>query len=121
VAGDWPANLPFTEFSAQRWSALHQRTFWNPYVFAGIPSAASLADARPQYLPDVLLDALRVFDRLPVWPILVLPLLAHLVGMLAEVAHDDPDSTLGWCDDQTEFEFGLDVILDGLDRKRQEA
>jgi len=45
----------------------------------------------------------------------------YLVGMLAEVAHDDPDSTLGWCDDQTEFEFGLDVILDGLDRKRQEA
>jgi AcrR family transcriptional regulator len=42
----------------------------------------------------------------------------HLVGMLMEVAHDDPDSTLGWCDDQTEFEFGLDVILDGLDRKR---
>ncbi|MEV4757312.1 TetR/AcrR family transcriptional regulator C-terminal domain-containing protein [Micromonospora sp. NPDC049559] len=42
----------------------------------------------------------------------------HLVGMLAEVAHDDPDSTLGWCDDQTEFEFGLDLILDGLDRLR---
>jgi hypothetical protein len=45
----------------------------------------------------------------------------HLVGMLMEVAHDDPDSTLGWCDDQTEFEFGLDVILDGLDRKRLES
>jgi AcrR family transcriptional regulator len=42
----------------------------------------------------------------------------HLVGMLMEVAHDDPDSTLGWCDDQTEFEFGLDLILDGLDRMR---
>jgi AcrR family transcriptional regulator len=42
----------------------------------------------------------------------------HLVGMLAEIAHDDPDSTLGWCDDQTEFEFGLDLILDGLDRLR---
>jgi AcrR family transcriptional regulator len=42
----------------------------------------------------------------------------HLVGMLQEVAHDDPDSTLGWCDDQTEFEFGLDLILDGLDRLR---
>jgi AcrR family transcriptional regulator len=40
----------------------------------------------------------------------------HLVGMLAEVAHDDPDSTLGWCDDQFEFEFGLDLILDGLER-----
>ncbi|MBB5867930.1 AcrR family transcriptional regulator [Allocatelliglobosispora scoriae] len=42
----------------------------------------------------------------------------HLVGMLAEVAHDDPDSTLGWCDAQTEFEFGLDLILEGLDRMR---
>jgi AcrR family transcriptional regulator len=47
--------------------------------------------------------------------------LPHLVGMMMEVAHDDPDSTLGWCDDQTEFEFGLDVILDGLDRMRATA
>jgi AcrR family transcriptional regulator len=42
----------------------------------------------------------------------------HIVGMVMEVAHDDPDSTLGWCDDQAEFEFGLDIILDGLDRMR---
>jgi AcrR family transcriptional regulator len=42
----------------------------------------------------------------------------HLVAMLTEVAHDDPGSTLGWCDDQTEFEFGLDIILDGLDKMR---
>jgi len=41
-----------------------------------------------------------------------------LVAMLSEVAHDDPGSTLGWCDDQTEFEFGLDLLLDGLDRRR---
>jgi AcrR family transcriptional regulator len=47
--------------------------------------------------------------------------LPHLVGMLAEIAHDDPASTLGWCDDQTEFEFGLDLILDGLDRMREAA
>jgi len=45
----------------------------------------------------------------------------HLVAMLTEVAHDDPDSTLGWCDDQTEFEFGLDLILDGLDKMRTTA
>ncbi|MBV2364745.1 TetR/AcrR family transcriptional regulator C-terminal domain-containing protein [Streptomonospora nanhaiensis] len=44
--------------------------------------------------------------------------LPHLTGMIAEIAHDDPDSTLGWCDDQAEFEFGLDLILDGLDRLR---
>jgi AcrR family transcriptional regulator len=42
----------------------------------------------------------------------------HLAGMFAEVVHDDPDSTLGWCDDQTEFEFGLELLLDGLERRR---
>ncbi len=48
-------------------------------------------------------------DRLPL-----------LIGMLEEIAHDDPDSTIGWCDDQSEFEFGLDLILNGLDRLRME-
>jgi AcrR family transcriptional regulator len=47
--------------------------------------------------------------------------LPNLVGMMSEIAHDDPDSTLGWCDDQTEFEFGLDLILDGLDGLRLRA
>ncbi len=41
----------------------------------------------------------------------------HLVAMLADVSHDDPASTLGWCDDQTEFEFGLDLLLDGLEHR----
>jgi AcrR family transcriptional regulator len=44
------------------------------------------------------------------------PKLPYLVGMLAEIAHDDPDSTLGWCDDQAEFEFGLDLLLNGLEQ-----
>jgi len=47
--------------------------------------------------------------------------LPNLVGMMMEISHDDPDSTLGWCDDQTEFEFGLDLILDGLDRAHESA
>lgn len=42
--------------------------------------------------------------------------LPHMVEMLAAVAHEGTGPTLGWCDDQTEFEFGLDIILDGLDR-----
>ena len=42
----------------------------------------------------------------------------YITGMMAAVAHDDADSTLGWCDDQAEFEFGLDVLLDGLERRR---
>lgn len=45
--------------------------------------------------------------------------LPYLVGMLSEIAHDDPGSTLGWCDDQTEFEFGLDLMLDGLERVKE--
>ena len=43
--------------------------------------------------------------------------LPNLVGMMQAVAHDDPDSTLGWCDDAAEFEFGLDLLLDGLERR----
>jgi len=43
----------------------------------------------------------------------------NLAAMVAVIAHDDPTSTLGWCDDQTEFEFGLDLILNGLDSLRQ--
>lgn len=45
----------------------------------------------------------------------------YLIEMMTEISHDDPDTTLGWCDDQTEFEFGLDLILDGLERLRQES
>lgn len=41
----------------------------------------------------------------------------NLAGLLADITHDDPDSTLGWCDDRAEFEFALDLILDGLDRR----
>lgn len=38
-----------------------------------------------------------------------------------ESANHDEDSTLGWCDDQVEFEFGLDLLLDGLDRLHNAA
>ncbi|WP_106397498.1 TetR/AcrR family transcriptional regulator C-terminal domain-containing protein [Actinocorallia populi] len=45
----------------------------------------------------------------------------HIVGMMADAVHDDPDGTLGFCDDQFEFEFGLDLILEGLERRRTAA
>jgi AcrR family transcriptional regulator len=48
------------------------------------------------------------------------PAVPNIVAMLRVVAHDDPATTLGWCDDQTEFEFGLDLILDGLERVSRE-
>jgi len=42
----------------------------------------------------------------------------NIVGMLADAVHDDPDGPLGFCDDQFEFEFALDLILEGLERRR---
>ena len=45
----------------------------------------------------------------------------HIVELMSEVAHDDVDATLGWCDDQFEFEFALDLILEGLERRRDTA
>jgi AcrR family transcriptional regulator len=45
----------------------------------------------------------------------------NLTDLMRIVAHDS-DSTLGsGCDDQFEFEFGLDLILDGLERLRDAA
>jgi AcrR family transcriptional regulator len=41
----------------------------------------------------------------------------NLVAMVTQITHD-ADTTLGWCDDQFEFEFALDLILDGLERLR---
>ncbi len=47
----------------------------------------------------------------------VAPQIPYIIHMLSEVAHNDADSTLGWCDDQTEYEFGLDLFLDGLEKR----
>jgi AcrR family transcriptional regulator len=44
--------------------------------------------------------------------------LPHLTAMVAAELHDADDPTLGWCDSQTEFQFTLDLLLDGLDRAR---
>lgn len=42
----------------------------------------------------------------------------HLIAMMASEMHDAADPTLGWCDSQVEFEFTLDLLLDGLERFR---
>jgi AcrR family transcriptional regulator len=44
----------------------------------------------------------------------VYPNLAELL----KIVYHDPDTTLGGCDDQFEFEFGIDLLLDGLERLR---
>lgn len=48
--------------------------------------------------------------------------LPYVVEMMQEIVHvDGPDDTVGWCDDQTEFLFAIDLILDGLERMRDSA
>lgn len=44
--------------------------------------------------------------------------LPNLAAMMAAETHDGHDPTLGWCDSQVEFEFTLDLLLDGLERLR---
>jgi AcrR family transcriptional regulator len=43
-------------------------------------------------------------------------LLPHLTAMVASEVHDNHEDPLGWCDSQNEFEFTLDLLLDGLAR-----
>ena len=47
--------------------------------------------------------------------------LPHLTAMMAAEAHDAADPALGWCDSQVEFEFTIDLLLDGIERARDRA
>ena len=42
----------------------------------------------------------------------------HITAMVATEVHDAADPSLGWCDSQVEFEFTVDLLLDGLERLR---
>jgi len=44
--------------------------------------------------------------------------LPNLVAMMALVLHDDESVVGSGCDDQHEFEFALDLLLDGLEARR---
>jgi AcrR family transcriptional regulator len=49
------------------------------------------------------------------------PNIAALVGEISggEISHDEGSIVGGGCDDQFEFEFALDLVLDGLERLRR--
>lgn len=47
--------------------------------------------------------------------------LPHLTAMVSAELHAADDPTLGWCDSQVEFEFTLDLLLDGLARARDDG
>lgn len=43
----------------------------------------------------------------------------HMAAMVAAELHDNAEDPLGWCDSQLEFEFTLELILDGLSRHQR--
>jgi AcrR family transcriptional regulator len=47
--------------------------------------------------------------------------LPNISAMVASEIHAAGDPTIGWCDSQSEFEFTLDLLLDGLERLRAPA
>jgi len=51
------------------------------------------------------------------------PNIAALVGEISggAISHDEGSTVGGGCDDQFEFEFALDLVLDGLERLRASA
>ena len=56
-------------------------------------------------------------DEMPDLPFDLLP---NLTGMITHAMHEATDPSLGWCDTQSEFEFALDLVLDGLEARRIE-
>ena len=44
--------------------------------------------------------------------------LPHMTAMVAAEIHAHDGDVLGWCDSREEFEFTLDLLLDGLERRR---
>jgi AcrR family transcriptional regulator len=45
----------------------------------------------------------------------------HMYELFLTVTHDDTSVVGGGCDDQFEFEFALDLLLDGLERLKQQT
>lgn len=45
--------------------------------------------------------------------------LPHMTTMVAAEIHANDGDVLGWCDSRAEFEFTLDLLLDGLERRRK--
>jgi len=78
--------------------------------FVQEPFSAPAGDA-PQDAPP--LDEAMIATMADVFP--------HTAAMVAAELHDEGDETLGWCDTQTEFEFTLGLLLDGLDRAATET
>jgi AcrR family transcriptional regulator len=45
----------------------------------------------------------------------------HIVEMATAASHDEESTVGGGCDDQFEFEFALDLLLDGFERLREQG
>ncbi len=70
-----------------------------------------LFDDTPEDPPEIqAIVAQQMADRFP-----------HISEMVAAISHDDASVVGLGCDDQFEFEFALDLMLDGLERLRERS
>ncbi len=77
-------------------------------LFSPVPAeAADDGAARAEAAEQELAELAALADVMP-----------HVAAMVASEIHDHDEGTLGWCDSQVEFEFTLDLLLDGLERSR---
>lgn len=76
---------------------------FSPELFR--PEAPAVTESQ-QDSESAVADLVALADELP------------FIAKMAEQLSHDAQTTLGWCDDQAEFEFGLDVMLEGLERRR---
>ncbi|PZF85981.1 TetR/AcrR family transcriptional regulator [Micromonospora endophytica] len=78
-----------------------------------------------QELFDTARDAGRTGAADPIPPAALPPEVAarfpHVAAIATAAAHDDTTVVGAGCDDQFEFEFALDLLLDGIDRLRQQG
>lgn len=79
---------------------------FSPELFEPQAPAVTETDEDPE---AALAELAALADQLP------------FIAQMAQQLSHDAQKTLGWCDDQAEFEFGLDVILEGLEQRRLAA
>ena len=143
TAGDWRASIKAMFLAARRVMVRHP---WAPALIASRHTIAVAVFQYYERILGVLVDAgfsyrlahraLHAFGSLPLGfaqevfaptgedttaeadLAAIASALPHMAAMVAAEVHDATDPVLGWCDSQTEFEFTLDLLLDGLERLR---
>lgn len=102
--GEWvDGNVAIMHDGGLSWDLIHHSLHTLASRQFGFSQELILGDPDGEVDPDA---AAELAARMP-----------HVTAMLQDVVHADDVGTLGWCDDQEEFEFALDILLEGIERR----